>query len=368
MKIVCTKKELAEGLQKVMVAISPKTTLPVLSNFLIECEKNRVKFVATDLEIGLRCYIQAEIKEEGAVSVPAKQLSEIVRELRGDDVRIESDSSNRVILYCAKTKYILMGLPKEDYPVLPEFKEDKTINLTVAMLKEMLTKTAFGMSSDETRYVLNGIYLIITENDIRMVSTDGRRLAFVSRKIQEKKTPASVIIPSKAVVEVLHLLETADKDKKVKIIIGDNQITFKIEDTIFLSRSVEGEFPNYERVIPQKQEIKIQIDKEEMLSATKQIALMCADKGGSIKYLVEKNLLHISANTPGKGEGETEVEIEYSGKQVEVALNPLYVIDVLKVLDTDKVQLEFSGSLNPSTIRPANDDSYVCVIMPMRVM
>lgn len=369
MQIVCSKAELLKGIQIVQSAVSSKNTLPVLSNILLETKTNQLKLAATDLQVGIRCLVKAEIVKDGALTVPAKTLGDFVRTL-GDDqeIKIQTEDVTRMEIRCGKTRCVVLGLPKEDFPIFPEFPEEKAISMEVDVLQEMIKKTAFSVSTDETRYVLNGIYFISDKGIARMVATDGRRLAYIARPILDKNVSVSAIVPSKAMAELERLLVMEGlRAKQVSVSITENQAAFKVGEAIVISRLIEGHFPNYEQVIPKASDIRIQVPTRDLLTMAQRAALGSGDRGGAIRLVLEKGRLRAIGSAQGRVEVEDELPIEYDGSTMEIAFNPVFVLDILKNIETPQVTMEFTSSLNPGVIRPAGDDQTLCVIMPMRV-
>ncbi len=377
MKISFDKEDLIRAIQIVQSSISTKSTLPILSNLLIRAEKNKkgmgVKIEATDLEVGIRCGVKAEALEEGKITVPAKRFGDLVREMPNDQaIELNTSDGRRVELKCGKVKATIISLPPEDFPVIPDFPEDKSFKLKKSFFQDMVRKTHFAISMDETRYVLNGIYFSAQAGELKMVATDGRRLAYVWKNGFEKNLNASVIIPSKAVGELIRLLSAGDfKEDWVQIAPYENQISFKWmdcgEEIHLLSRVIDGKFPNYEQVIPKSKEIEISVETPRLLSAVKRAALFAQDRSGSVRFALTEGLLKISANAQNVGEEEEELEVPYKGVNFEIAFNPHFLLDVLKNSDSSSVLLEFTNSLNPTTIKPAGSENYLCVIMPMRL-
>ena len=261
MQIVCSKAELLKGIQIVQSAVSTKSTLPVLSNILIETRTNQLKLAATDLEVGVRCLIKAEVVKEGALTIPAKTFSDFVKTLPDNqEIKITTEETGRMDVRSGKTRCVLLGLPKEDFPVFPEFPEENAVSMEAKVFLDMIRKTSFAASTDETRYILNGVYFILDKGTARMVATDGRRLAFMARPVTEKKMNSAVIIPSKAIREVERLLVTEGLGADmVKVSVTENQVAFKVGETVIISRLIDGHFPNYDQVIPKSADIRIQL-------------------------------------------------------------------------------------------------------------
>jgi DNA polymerase-3 subunit beta len=362
MQIVCSKPELLKGIQIVQSAVSTKSTLPVLSNILLETKSNQLKLASTDLEVGVRTFIKAEVVKEGALTVPAKTFSDFIRTLAdGQEIKINVENAARMEIRCGKARCVLLGLPKEDFPVLPEFPEENALTLEVKVLQEMIKKTSYSVSTDETRYILNGIYFILDKGIARMVATDGRRLAYVARPVEEKKLALSAIIPSKAIREVDRLLSSEGAGmEKVRMSITDNQVAFKIGETVIISRLIEGHFPNYDQVIPKTTDIKVQMATKDLLTMTQRAALGSGDRGGAVRFALDKGRLRAMGSAQGRVEVEDELPVDFAGQAMEIAFNPLFVLDVLKNTDAAQVVLELTTSLNPGVLRPVGDDQSSC--------
>jgi DNA polymerase-3 subunit beta len=368
MQVHCLKDELLKGVQLVQSAISPRSTLPVLANILIESNGEGLRLSSTDLEVGIRCHVNADIKKAGATTVPARTLGEFLRNLDdGQELDIKVDDAQKMEIRSGKDRCVLMGLPKDDYPVLPEFSQERAFSVNQATLREMIRKTAFAVSTDETRYVLNGVDFVVEKGKITLVSTDGRRLAFIQRECQDKKASVNAIIPTKAVNELARILSSEEKDGVVQIGFTENQVTFGYKTTVVLSRLIEGHFPNYEQVIPKGRDSEVKFSTRKLLAATQRAAVGTLEKGGSVRYNLTKGKLQISASAQGRVEVESELDAAYSGPPFAIAFNPTYLIDVFRALETDEVLLELTTPLNPAVIRPVGDDNYKYVVMPMQL-
>ena len=380
MKLSFSKSDLTNAIQTVQSSVPSKSTLPILANFLLEVGKGtkelgtRVHLAATDLEIAIRCTVKAEILKEGKITVPAKKFGDLVREMPEEkEIEVSTSDGKRIELKCGKVRASLVSLSPEDFPAIPEFPQGKSFELDKASFREMIKKTSFAVSMDETRYVLNGIFFGASAGELKMVATDGRRLAYISRNGAEKALNSSVIIPTKAVGELLRLitLEGNEGEDKIKIAPFENQISFRWtqdgEEITLVSRVIDGTFPNYEQVIPKTKEIELKVKTSEILSAVKRAALFAQDRGGSVRLSLSKKTLKVSANAHGIGEEEEDLEVDYSGPNFEIAFNPAFLLDTLKNNDAPEIQFEFSTPLNPGLVKPSNSDRYLCVIMPMRL-
>jgi len=364
MKFNTTKDILLKGIQNVQTAISTKSSLPILSNILIEAVEDGVVLTTTNLDIGITSTIPVKPSMMGAITIPAKKFSDIIKELPdGETISISVKKNNLVNIDCEKNAFKIMGLPKEEFPQLPEFKEKESITLEQKKLKQMLTMTEFAISHDETRYVLNGILFTIRPTYIRLVATDGRRLAMIEDKMQLPKTlERKFIVPAKAVAELDKLL---GDQGDIKVFFGDNQIFFDAGSTRLVSRLIEGEFPNYEQVIPKEVKDKLAVSKERFLSAIKRVALFTNPDSMAVKIDLTRDRVVVSKSTPYLGEARVEVEAEYKGKDLSVGFNPDYLIDLLKNIDQEKIDFELADAEKPGVIRIG--EGYVYVVLPMQL-
>ncbi len=380
MKLSFNKGDLQAAIQTVQSSVPSKSTLPVLSNILIRVEKaskgetQKVWLEATDLEVGIRAGVKAEILKDGKITVPGKKFGDLVREMPdGSEIELSTNDGKKVEFKCGKIKATLVSLPPEDFPTIPEFPSGKCLELDKTIFREMLKKTSFAASTDETRYVLNGIFFGSAGGEMKTVATDGRRLAFVSRPGAENALTANVIIPSKAINELMRLLgqDENSKNSVIQIAPFENQISFKwthgAEEIVLVSRVIDGTFPNYDQVIPKSKEIELRVKTSDIFSAIKRAALFAQDRGGSVRFSLTKGLLKISANASGVGEEEEELVVDYAGPDFEIAFNPQFLMDSLRNNDAPEVSFEFSTALNPGLIKPSNSNNYLCVIMPMRL-
>lgn len=371
MKVVCSQADLLKGIQGVQAIISTKTSLPILANILLETHKDKLKCAATDLEVGIKTEIPTEVVKEGSITIPAKILFDIVRELPDQDVQFEVTAEYKVILTCGKIVYKLMGMPKDEFPIIPDFKEENSFEIEKNILKNMIQKTIFAISTDETRYVLTGVLLQTSLGNSEMVSTDGRRLAYINGGKVGKtlKNKLDVIIPAKALREVNRLLSdvASSEQKTAAIEITENQISFKLDSTVLISRLVEGKFPNYKQVIPKEHAFLLELKTEEFFNAVKRIALLAPEKAESIKIELEKGKMTISSMAQGVGEAQEEIEINYQGNKIDAAYNPKFLLDVLKNIETEEIVIEMSNPMSPGVIKAKGKDDYLYVVMPMRI-
>lgn len=367
MKINCSTEELSKGVQTIQSALSGRTTLPILLNFLMETENSKLKLVSTDLQMGVKHYMKAEVESEGSITIPAKKFSDILHTLPGDkDVFLSMGEDNKVLIKCGRSRFIINGTPKSEYPILPEFDKKKAFSVPTGQLADMIKKTGFAASSDETRYVLNGVFWTASKGSLEMVATDGRRLAAVKRAILPKDKEFRAIIPTKILQEFLKNIAGTSDDEDILVGISENQVAFQTNTTTMLSRLVEGSFPNYEQVIPVKKDIEMHFDVKDLQTITKQASLCIADRGGSVKFTLKKGVLNVSASSQTL-EFEDELAAEYDGKDFVIAFNPLYILDGLKAMATNKVRISLTTPVNPVLMEPEGSSDYKYVVMPMRV-
>jgi len=292
MKIKLSKEDLLSGIQTVQNIVSPKTTLPILSNMLLETRNNAIKMNTTDLDIGISCEVPVNILEEGSITIPAKKFSDIIRELPPGEVTILVKKNNQIDIEGNNCRFKLIGLPKEEFPKFPEFKDKEVVQIEQKVLKEMLRLTSFAVSHEESRYILNGLLFEITGNTIRIVATDGRRMAKIEKKLLKPITKdLSVIIPTKAIQEIMRNL----KDEGiVSFLTATNQILFDIDGVLIVTRIIEGEFPNYNQVIPKASSPKVEVDREALLFAIRRANLLSTPDFQAIKFEVFKDKMVIS--------------------------------------------------------------------------
>jgi DNA polymerase III subunit beta len=365
MEFKAFKDDLISGCQMVQNVISAGVSLPILSNMLIEAKKDKVYLTGTDLDIGISTSLAAKVEKEGAVTVPAKRFSNIIRELAGEDIEIKGNKNHSVNIESGNSHFKLMGIPRDEFPKLPDFKDREFITLSQGLFRRMLQMSAFAISKDETRYVLNGACLQIKEEYMRMVTTDGRRLVLIEKKQGfpaglEKK----IIIPSKTIQE---LIRNLSRETDLKIVFGENQACFEFDETIITSRLIEGSFPDYEQVIPKELKEKIKVDKSLFYHAIKRVSLYTNPESSGIKIDVANDKIILSKSAPEIGEAKDQIPVEYSGQPLSIGFNPNYLLDVLKVLGGEEIELELAGPQKPGVIRQSKPHKYIYVVLPMQL-
>ncbi len=362
MRFKTKKGILVNGIQTVQNVITPKSALPILSNILIETQGGNLKLTATDLDIGISCAIPVDIQEPGAITIPSKRFNDIIKELPGEDISINTKKNNLVVIETETCQFKVVGLAPEEFPKLPEFKDKKVIKIEQATLKQMLNLTSFAVSFDETRYILTGILFKIINDKLVLVATDGKRLAVIERKLQQGiEKDISMIVPIKTIQELNRNLMD---EGELSLILGENQVLFDLGGVVVISRLIEGEFPDYSQVIPAASDNKMGIAREQFLLAVKRAALLATPDYQAVKLEVFKDKLVVSKSTPDIGESFEEVPVEYRGKEMVIGFNPAYLVDVLKNLREEKIVFELTDSEKPGVIRM---EGYTYIVLPMRL-
>lgn len=362
MKLVLKKEKFLQGLQTVQNLISTRTTLPVLSNCLIKTQGNKILLATTDLDTGIRTEVETEVEKTGSISLPARRLLSIVRELPVEEMTLEVDSKLNATIKAGTAFFRIKGLPEEEFPPFPQTQGAHVFKINQKVLKEMFRKTTYAMSTDESRYVLNGVLLSFKDSKLTVVATDGRRLALVEQELEFPKTSElEVILPTKAVNELQRILSD---EGDVNIGVDENQIMFNLGAVLLVSKLIEGKYPNYKQVIPGETKERVTVERELLLNVVHRVALLSSEKSNSVKLFFSKNNLDVTANTPDVGEAKESIAINYKGKEFAIAFNPDYLSDPLKNLDGDTVFLDFIDELSPCVVR--YQKPFLYVIMPMR--
>mgnify|MGYP003984158971 FL=1 len=366
MKLTIGQEEFITGLQAVQNVVSTRTTLPILSNVLLNAVGDRLTLTATDLDVTISKTVEAKVEIDGYFTMPVKKLLSIAREVGGSQIEMDV-SKNQCSIKSGSSAYRVNGQPAEEFPPIPNFSGQTTIQMPQDTVKTMLRRTSFAVSTDENRYVLNGLFLIFKENKLTMVATDGRRLALAEEDVELKDdNPLEVIVPTKAIQELSRSL--GDKGD-VEIQITENQVSFGLKEndgtgSLIVSKLVEGAYPNYKQVIPAESKHRVTLDKEELFHALRRAEIMTSEKANSVKLTFSENNLTFTANSPEVGESRETMAIKYEGEETSIAFNPQFFIDPLKALDEEEVHFEFTDQLSPGVVKVKHPFLYV--IMPMR--
>ena len=363
MKFSATKEKLLEGLQQVQNVVSTRTTLPILSNVLLQAKEGAVHLTTTDLDVGVRGSFEANVDKTGATTLPARRLFTIIRELPSSEISVEVDGKNAASIRSGQSFFKILGLPEEEFPPLPKFENAKVVTMRQKDLHDGLRKTAYAISTDETRYVLNGVLFSFKENKLTLVATDGRRLAMLDIELEFPRShEADIIVPTKAVTELQRLLKD---DGEVKISVGSGQIAFDLNNTLLVSKLIEGNYPNYKQVIPSEAKERVTLERETFLNSLRRVSLRASDKSNSIKLNFSKNNIEITANTPEVGEARESLPVAYKGRDFAIAFNPEFLMAPLRNLAEDEVFFDLIDEMSPGVLKIQTPFLYV--LMPMRV-
>ena len=367
MELVVRKNDLLRELQFFQGIVERKNTIPILANVLIEAKDGEVRMLATDLEVALRSRCQGSVVKGGSLTLPAKKLYEIVRALPETDVRIEVDKKG-VKVAADRFDSRIQTLPREDFPTLPEASGKALAALPRNPLREMVAKTQFAITGEDTRYFLNGAKFILTPETITLVATDGHRLALVEvRHNVGVAQDVGVILPKKTLVELGKLLVDGEED--VLFESAENHLFFDVGGRMLISRMIDGQFPAYERVLPKGNDKPIEFERERLTSAVKRVALLSNERSRAVKFEVSKGKVEVTSSSSEFGEAREELPADYNGSPLTISFNAQYVLDFLNVVETDSVLLVLKDEVSQAVMKPVgvNGYDYTYVIMPMRI-
>ena len=375
MEFKINKDHFSNGLQQVLNVVGTRSAMPILGNVLIEAGTDHISLTTTNLDIGIRCRITADVSTEGSITLPVRKLATIVKELPQQEVFFELSSNNQAKITSGGSIFKVMGIGTDEFPPLPSFENQHVFKLEQNDLANMLKSVSFAQSSDENRYILNGVYFNFSDENLTLVATDGRRLALTSYELEsDSSDTGNLILPAKTVSEIERLL---GKGENVKIAFNDRQVAFEIAiedeegnsgliDHIYLvSKIVEGNFPNYRQVIPKETEHRIKVERELFLECVPRAALVTSEKSNSIKLKISKNLMEIMGSSAEYGESHESMGIAYDGPDVQIAFNPNFLMEPLRALSHDEIFFEFKDELSPGLVKTLNQ--FLCVIMPLRL-
>ena len=375
------KREFLKGLGLMQSVVGRKTTLPILSHILMQWEKDSLYLTGTDLETGIREELNASTHQPGKASVSAKKIYEIVRELPEETIHIRKKENHWVTLQCGKSTFNLTGLDPEEFPSLPAYQDGDFSKISTKLVKEMIEKTVFAASNEESRYHLNGILLVQkkgggttsdTEKGIfRMVATDGHRLALLDRESQPiHGIEKGIIIPKKGVLEIKKIMGDQDEEEEMDIYFDKTHGFFKMGKTLVVIRLIDGEFPEYEQVIPKGNDKRVVMEKEKIYGSLRRVSTMASERVEGIKLSLKRNLIELSSYHQDFGDAKEEVEVAYEGAPIDIGFNARYLMEALNVIDHEEVSLELKDEGSPGIIKPLStieSSNQICIIMPMRI-
>ena len=364
MKVVIPRETLQTGLGTVQSLVGAKSALPILSNILLRAEGDELTLIATDLEVGIECTVPCTVEEAGTITVPARRLADVVSTFATGDITLDVQDGHLVELTNGLAQFHLLGQPADEFPKSPTFSDDKKITIDQPVLKDVLKKTSFAISTDMNRLALTGMLLDISENSIRFIATDGRRLSYAQLEGIDSPITGSYIVPRKTIVELERLI---GEDAPIEIFPAETQVAFRFGKVLLISRVIDGHFPNYKQVIPDGYEASASMSTGAFQQATRRAAVMTSEKNNVIRLTVAPKNMVVATTTPDVGDVHDEVDVTYDGKSVEIGFNPHFLLDILKVTDTDEVSFSFKDALSPGLIRMIGRDDFLYVIMPIKL-
>ncbi|MCB9476919.1 MAG: DNA polymerase III subunit beta [Deltaproteobacteria bacterium] len=372
MELVIAKDEFVAGLSRVQSVIERRTTLPILSNVLLDAQKGGLMIVGTDLEVGLKGLYEAQVKKTGSITVASKKLFEIVRELPPGEVRLKLEDGDRVNIQAGKADFHILGLATDEYPILPDYKDEEFAKFPAADLSEMLEKVSGSIGQDETRVYLNGVYLETSDNGgkpvLRAVATDGHRLSLCERPLPDGsklKVSPGVIVPKKGVGELRKALDGLDGD--IEIAFPERNLVVRAGGVLYIIRLIDGQFPEYGAVIPAGNNRVLTASRDELVSVLRRVALLSEELGRGVKFSLDKKILELSCENPNLGKASEEMAVTYDGEAFEIGFNARYFQDALGVVRDEDVNLAFNDAFSPVLIKSPSDPGFKAVIMPMRL-
>jgi len=367
MELVVRKNDLLRELQLFQGIVERKNTIPILANVLFEAKDNEVRMLATDLEVALRSRCDAAVTKGGSLTLPAKKLYEVIKALPETDVRIQEDK-NGVKVAADRFDSRMQTLPREDFPTLPDVSDVAKAALPRAALREMVAKTQFAITGEDTRYFLNGAKFVLKPDSLTLVATDGHRLALVDVK-HSVGVPqeVGVILPKKTLLELGKLLSEGDGD--ITFENGENHLFFEVGGRVLISRMIDGQFPAYERVIPKGNDKLIEFDRERLTSAVRRVALLSNERSRAVKFEIDSGKVEVTSSSSEFGEAREQLVVDYAGSAMAISFNAQYVLDFLNVVETDVVSLSLKDEVSQAVMKPVGAEGYdyTYVIMPMRI-
>ena len=376
MKLRIARDELLTGLQRVQGVVEKRNTMPILSNILLEAKSDGVDIIATDLELGMRGLYKAAVKEPGSITLSARKLYEILKELPDGDIELTVGANNWATIQSGKSQFKIVGLPSTEYPALPAIEREGLTPLSGSGLANLIRKTLFAVGDNDARYILNGLLITLTVTDkkttLRLVGTDGHRLAVADQETTQpagKEGPKEIkaIIPKKAALEMRNLLEEGDGEPLIGF--TKNLMIFRKSGLLLTSRLMEGTYPNYQQVIPKDKEAdkRVTVPKAEMEGALRRVAVLSRDKTNAVKVTFAAGKITLFSSNPDFGEATEELPAQYKGESLTTGFNARYLLDVLGVMDGESVTLQMDAPLSPCLVREPGNASFTCVVMPVKV-
>jgi DNA polymerase-3 subunit beta len=369
MRFTISREKLQEGLAAVTASIPAKTTLPVLANILVEATDKGIRLSGTDLDIAVTTEVAADVETPGAITVPAKKLSEIARELPPAPVRVAAAGEQRITLDCGRTHFKILGLPRDEFPAFPNVRFNESWRIRSGDLQKLISHTSFAVSTEESRPILNGVLWELKPEMMRMVATNGHRLAKMEVPIKSGGAPASdLIVPPKALDQVRRLFP---EDEELEVAKGENHLGFRSPFTAVFTRLIEGPYPPYDQVIPRDNNRVAIADRTALTSALRRMSIIASDQTHRIRLAFNAGMLKFSVQTPDLGEATDELAIRYTGDPLDIGFNANYLLEILRYIPTEEVRLTFKAPERAATLEPegwTDPSSYLCLVMPLRLL
>ena len=369
MRFTIARERLQDALTAVTASVPAKTTLPVLANILVETTDRGIRLSGTDLDMAVSTEVAADVESEGAITIPAKKLAEIVRELPSAPVKVAAVGEQKVTLECGRSRFRLLGLPRDEFPSFPAVKFAESWRIRSGELQKLITHTAFAASTEESRPILNGVLWELRPDRMRMVATNGHRLAKIELPISSAGAPSGdLIVPPKALEQIRRLFP-AEED--LEIARGDNHLGFRSPVTAVFTRLIEGPYPNYEQVIPKDNDRIALADKNDLFQSLKRMSVIASDQTHRIRMSFNAGMLKFSVQTPDLGEAQDELPISFEGDPLEIGFNASYLLEILRYVPTDEVRMTFKAPERAATVEPVgweDEAQFTCLLMPLRLV
>ncbi|OGW91312.1 MAG: DNA polymerase III subunit beta [Nitrospirae bacterium RIFCSPLOWO2_12_FULL_63_8] len=374
MKIKIARDELLTGLQRVQGIVEKRNTMPILSNILLETKQDGIELVATDLEIGVRGHYKADVQQAGSVSLSARKLYELLKEVAAGEITITTQENNWVQIQAGRSQFKIVGIAASEFPALPTIEREGRVAIPGSGLASLIRKTLFAVGDNDARYILNGLLITLHSSDkkvtMKLVGTDGHRLAVAESDVTQSAgtdLPKEIkaIIPRKAAQEIRRLLEEEEGEPLLGF--TKNLVTFQKSGLFLTSRVMEGTYPNYQQVIPKESAKKVAIERTALESALRRVAVLSKDKTNAVKVILQNGSITLHTSSPDVGEATEDLPAQYRGESLTTGFNARYLLDALAVMDGDTVNLEISSPLSPCVLKSDGDPGFLCVVMPMKI-
>ena len=363
MRISMKKTDLLKVIQVLQNVVSARASIPILSHVMLKADDAAVKISATDLEIGVNCSVPAVVEEKGAFTLPGKTFFDIVRFAPEDTVFLEGDDE-KVEIKSGKSRFKINCLPADEFPRIPDAGREGGFNLSQKEVKHLVRKTLFAVSREESRYALNGVLLSVAGGELTAAATDGRRLSLLKKNIDDKEFRKTAILPAKGLSELGRMAEGSEED--VNVFMGENEVLFRTKDMVLMARLIKGEFVDYEKIIPRDYSVRVPLERESFMSLLKRASILMSESSRMVKIILSGDRMVITASTE-IGESSDELEIDYAGEEIAMAFNPEYLVDYLQNENSEELFLDIVNPKSPVVFRPAGDEDYLYIVMPLKL-